>query len=166
MKNQKITDKYHFFWGGTFSQWASSPFIDEIHTDIVFSCAEQYMMYKKALLMGDNLIAKRILADGNPKNQKALGRRIKNFDVKLWDKFKFAIVVNGNILKFMQNPKMLKELKSINKKFVEASPYDKIWGIGLNVYDASSTPPEQWKGENLLGQAIDKAKQLILENEK
>jgi len=47
MKNQKITDKYHFFWGGTFSQWASSPFIDEIHTDIVFSCAEQYMMYKK-----------------------------------------------------------------------------------------------------------------------
>jgi len=116
--------------------------------------------------MGDNLIAKRILADGNPKNQKALGRRIKNFDVKLWDKFKFDIVVNGNILKFMQNPKMLKELKSINKKFVEASPYDKIWGIGLNVYDASSTPPEQWKGENLLGQAIDKAKQLILENEK
>lgn len=79
----------------------------------------------------------------------------------MWNNRKFDIVVRGNVLKFMQNPKMLKELMSIDKLFVEASPYDKIWGIGLNEQDARKTTPEYWNGENLLGKAINEAKLTI-----
>lgn len=37
---------------------------------------------------------------------------------------------------------------------VESSPYDKIWGIGLDRETALKGTVEQWQGENLLGCAL------------
>lgn len=58
------------------------------------------MMYRKALLFSDTDIASRILREPSPKKQKALGRKVRNFDRKIWDEHKEAIVEEGNWWKF------------------------------------------------------------------
>jgi len=150
-------DVYHFFWRGKLSQWAKSEFEQD---GIVFKCAEQYMMYYKAILMNDTELSLKILKTETPKEQQELGRKIKNFDQNLWDANKTQIVYNGNYLKFTQNPKLLKELfETGNTLLVEASPFDKVWGIGLDEEKASKTSLENWQGQNLLGKILTKLRE-------
>ena len=149
----KQTDKY-----GTFSQWYKSDFVDP--DGINFNCAEQYMMYRKAKLFNDEKIAQQILNESNPKNIKALGRKIKNFNQEVWDENKFDIVVRGNYYKFTQNSELSQLLLSTwEEDIAEASPLDKIWGIGIDEKDALSG--KEWQGENLLGEALMKVRRMI-----
>ena len=60
------------------------------------------MMYQKAVLFEDHDIAKKILLEPGPRQQKALGRKVKGFDNKKWDKEKEKIVEDGNWWKFTQ----------------------------------------------------------------
>ena len=41
---------------------------------------------------------------------------------------------------------------------VEASPTDRIWGIGLTADDQRATDPAAWRGHNLLGFALMQAR--------
>ena len=94
---------------------------------------EQYMMYKKTELFNDDRTAAEIMSVSDPKQIKALGRKVKNFREEIWNQYKFEIVVRGNILKFSQNKELKEFLLSTNDAvLVEASPYDKVWGGGLN----------------------------------
>lgn len=153
--------KYIFFWGhkehhhvtkACFSQWYECKFtVDgtEYHT------AEQYMMAQKAILFGDDEILQKIMSADNPGLYKSLGRQIRNFDEKIWNEHKFQVVVNGNMAKFSQNPELLDFLlKTGDRVLVEASPYDRIWGIGMSKDDPKVENPFAWKGENLLGFAL------------
>ena len=111
------------------------------------------MMYNKAILFGDTTIANKILQETTPKVIKSLGRKVRNFDENIWNKHKEEIVFKGNYLKFTQNKELKEELISTeNKMLVEASPYDKIWGIGINVKQAIEG--KEWKGLNLLGNIL------------
>ena len=141
-----------FFWDGPFSQWYSSNFI---YRGIKFCTAEQFMMYHKAMIMGDKETAQLILNSPHPKVQKDLGRAVENFDPILWDKVKQDIVYMGNLLKFTQN-KGLNQLlfNTGDKLIVEASPFDNIWGIGLGEATAKKIDRSEWPGQNLLGIAI------------
>lgn len=147
-----MNTQYTFFWNGPFSQWYPSRFtVDEI----TFTHAEQYMMYRKAKMFGDTEIMQQILASSNPKEQKALGRKVKNFDANAWEKEAKNIVYTGNYHKFTDNPVLLRMLMSTKgTTLVEASPYDKIWGIGLSEEDAKKTPSSQWPGKNWLGEVL------------
>lgn len=144
------------FWkpseeNGVFSQWYRAPIKED---GILFTCCEQYMMYHKALLFKDTETASEILECSNPKDMKALGRKIKNFNQKIWDENKYDIVYQGNYLKFSQNEnlhKLLVEKYDDNTIFIEASPYDKVWGVGLSKDACMIEYPEDWPGENLLG---------------
>jgi len=141
-----------FFWGGECSQWYASQIV---YRGINFNCAEQFMMYHKAILMGDDETAQKILDAPHPRQQKRLGREITNFDQKLWDTYKRHIVYTGNYLKFSQNPNLKEYLFDTGDNLiVEASPEDAIWGIGLSEYEASKIDPSEWPGQNLLGLAI------------
>ncbi len=160
MPSELRSDDFVFFWRATpskngeitetcLSQWWQCNFMEN---EIVFCCAEQYMMYKKAVLFDDYEHAFDILNVSEPKKIKELGRLVNDFDEELWDEHKESIVIQGNILKFSQNKKLRDYLFSTgNKILVEASPYDKIWGIGLKKASTNICNPLKWKGLNLLG---------------
>ena len=120
-----------------------------------YLCMEQYMMAAKAELFGDKEIRDQILKCSDQKQIKALGRKVRGFDQAVWDKFKYAIVLNGNWLKFSQNRELREFLLSTGDSvLVEASPYDNIWGIRLSANSPEAWDPFRWRGQNLLGFAL------------
>ena len=124
--------------------------------------AEQAMMGCKASLMGDTDTEQAIYKTSNPKIIKQLGRKVKNFNQEIWDRNKEDIVYKINLAKFSQNPELRDFLLSTGDKLiVEASPYDKIWGIGLSADDPRSDNPSMWLGSNLLGKALMRVREEL-----
>ncbi|MBG9377951.1 NADAR family protein [Panacibacter sp. DH6] len=162
--------KYLFFWGhqksksgdltsSCFSQWWASPFIID---NVKYNTAEHWMMAQKALLFNDHDNYSKIIIAKSPAEAKALGREVRNFDDVVWNEKRFDIVVKGSLYKFSQN----EELKSflLNTKdrvLVEASPVDRIWGIGLTADSNKAENPNQWNGLNLLGFALMEARDVL-----
>lgn len=152
-----------FFWGhkpsadgattkSCFSQWWVAPF--EVDGK-VYPTAEHWMMAGKARLFGDDTTLDAILACATPKKAKEQGRLVKNFDPATWDKHKYDIVVEGNLHKFSNHENLKTFLLETNEDvLVEASPFDKIWGIGTRATTTTARNPADWKGENLLGFAL------------
>lgn len=100
--------------------------------------------------------------------QKAIkdhGREVKQYVEEVWKSKRVAIVGVASREKYNQNPSYKEELlKCAGTKMVEASPYDKIWGIGLKKEDAIKMAPEKWPGLNLLGKVLtDLCDKYILE---
>lgn len=156
----KKTDKYYFFWNGPFSQWYKSEFTVD---GITFVTAEEYMMYEKAKLFNDDEIAELILKTDNPSEQKILGRSVKNFDKDIWEKHAKDIVTKGNIAKFSQNEDLLSFMKTTKDLIlVEASPYDRIWGIGLGEDDPDIEDESKWQGTNWLGECLMRAREVLI----
>jgi len=156
---EKQKEKYHLFWGGEFSQWYPSTFEIDGTT---YNCAEQYMMEQKALFFDDVLSADMIMASTSPREQKAFGRKVQNFDADKWMEVCYDVVVKANIAKFSQNPKLLEVLLNTGDiEIVEASPYDKIWGIGLGENDPRAQDKSQWDGLNLLGKAVMETREKL-----
>jgi len=159
----KITDRHVFFYDGIYSQWYTSRF-KFLNRD--FTNCEQFMMASKAVLFNDGLTYSKIMNTTSPKKQKHLGRIVRNFDNIKWDMFKFDIVLVGNYLKFTQNEFLKNDIVLYGDRlFVEASPFDNIWGIGRGVDYESIDSPKTWRGKNLLGQAITKVRDCIINNE-
>lgn len=155
--------KYIFFWGHTpkqngvldtsvFSQWYPASFVLE---KVVYPTAEHYMMAEKARLFGKNAIAEEIILAKTPAQAKSLGRQVLGFDENEWKKYRFEIVVRGNMAKFSQNKDLGDYLLQTGKRIlVEASPIDEIWGIGLDRHNPKVENPLLWRGLNLLGFAL------------
>src|SRR5437868_12119735 len=140
------TDRFTFFFRpeAMFSQWYPARFELAGH---VFSCAEQYMMYGKAQLFGDAAAAAAILEAVTPRQHKALGRKVRGFDDVTWKQHREAIVLDGSRGKFTQNPALRQALlDTAGTELVEASPFDRIWGIGLAASDPRADDPAQWRG--------------------
>lgn len=157
-------EKFTFFWEGPFSQWHKSDFI--LH-GIKFNCAEKYMMWRKATLFKDDKIAEAILKSNDPKQIKALGRQVANFDEALWKIHAKDFVLVGSLAKYSQNEKMLNELlKTEGTTLVEASPYDKIWGIGLLANDPRVLDRRTWQGTNWLGEVLTLTREMLSSSKK
>lgn len=166
--------KFLFFWGHTpradgcitetcLSQWWMSPF--EID-GITYSCAEQYMMAEKARMFHDSEMLRMILEAEHPKAMKAYGRSVQNFDKEQWDNACYEIVKRASIAKFSQNPALWEFLRTTrNRILVEASPRDRIWGIGMGRRNPDAQYPMKWKGTNLLGFALTEARDILLKQE-
>ena len=161
--DEKEEKKYLYFWTvkdsdyGCFSQWFPCEFEED---GIIFSCTEQYMMAKKALLFGDISIYNKILSEDSPKKMKALGRKVKNFNPKIWENERYDIVLCANMLKFGYDVDLLKILRDTGDAVIaEASPYDKIWGIGVR--KKKGMTESGWKGLNLLGKALMEVRKTI-----
>jgi ribA/ribD-fused uncharacterized protein len=166
----EILEKYLFFWGhqpkkdgsitkSCFSQWFEAGFTVN---DDYYPTAEHYMMAEKARLFADEEVRVKILAATHPSQVWNYGREVKNFDQIVWEEKRLAIVVAGNLAKFQQNPALKKFLLSTGDLvLVEASPQDKVWGIGLAANHPDAAFPEKWPGLNLLGIALMKVRNKI-----
>ncbi|GAB4024100.1 NADAR family protein [Spirosoma koreense] len=161
--DQRQRLKYLFFWGhqksksgaltaSCFSQWWPSPF--EVDT-IKYNTAEHWMMAQKAQLFGDKEIFDQIIVAKSPAEAKNLGRKVRQFDEAVWNVKRFEIVVQGSLQKFTQHPELNEfMLTTKDRILVEASPVDKVWGIGLATDSDKIENPKQWQGLNLLGFAL------------
>jgi predicted NAD-dependent protein-ADP-ribosyltransferase YbiA (DUF1768 family) len=138
-----MTQKFTFFWesDSPFSNWYPQSFDHEGHR---YNCSEQYMMYKKAMLFKDIDVAEMIMEQAHPRKQK-------------------FIMVPALVSKFTQDTYSLNcMLDTGDSIIVEASPYDKVWGIGMTQNDPRATDPTQWDGQNLLGVVLMKAREIIV----
>lgn len=155
--------KYVLFWGHSeaqqsevgkacLSQWYPSPFTLD---GLTFPTAEHYMMFRKAQLFNDDETARRILSSSGPEAVKALGRGVRGFQEPIWQQSRVSIVVEGNLAKFSQCAPLRDFLVGTKHRvLVEASPVDKVWGIGLAADDPHAENPLEWRGLNLLGFAL------------
>lgn len=147
-------NQYVFFWGNQdiYSQWYKAGFTIG---NVTYNCCEQFMMAEKARLFNDLDTLALIMATNDPKKQKALGRQVKGYDDVKWREHAKMAVYRGNYAKFTQNPLLAAEmLQHRGKTFVEASPYDKVWGIGMTEDDPRAQDPAQWDGTNWLGEIV------------
>jgi len=65
------------------------------------------------------------------------------------------------IRKFSQNPRLQAQLLATDDDIlVEASPYDKIWGVGLRETDPRINDPSQW-GKNFLGKCLGRVRDAL-----
>lgn len=177
----RVTDTHVYFWFGPFSNWSKStlfsgaraldelrPLLDaqsygypQSHDPMTvaiashsFVCGEQWMMAIKAWVFRDATRLEMILAESEPKRQKALGREVTNFEPKFWDAICVPVVAAGTIARFEVNPRLLKQmLDTGDRAFVEGSPFDRLWGVGIRWDDPKIEDQRNWRGKNLLGQA-------------
>lgn len=140
-------------------QWWPSPF--EVD-GVVYLTAEHIMMAEKAHLFGDEETRRQILLTADPHLAKKLGRSVRGFDGKVWLQHRIDIVVQANLAKFGQHPRLKHFLLDTGESIlVEASPFDRIWGIGLAEDDPCATNPKQWRGLNLLGFALMTVRSML-----
>ena len=119
-------------------------------------------MASKARLFGGDTAFSAILATKDPREQKRLGRHVHLFDPELWRSECEHIALHGNLAKFSQNEEMrLALIQTGDRRLAEASPHDTLWGIGLSARDPRASSPDFWCGQNLLGQALENAREIL-----
>ena len=120
------------------------------------------MMALKARLFGDDSALSAILATEDPREQKRIGRQIRHFDHEPWQQQCENIVLQGNLAKFSQNDEMrLALMHTGQRRLAEASPHDKLRGIGLSACDYRASSPSAWRGSNLLGRALEHVRETL-----
>jgi ribA/ribD-fused uncharacterized protein len=155
-----MAEAFTFFWKSKLSQWQRAPFV---LGGVTFTHAEQYMMYTKALIFGDRDAAGRIQAADTPREQQAIGRTVRGFDESVWVLLREGIVFTGNYARFSQNADQRELLFATRgTTLVEASPHDRVWGIGLAADDPRAQDRSQWLGLNLLGEALTRVREVLL----
>lgn len=142
------------------SQWFPAPFEFE---GISYPTAEHWMMAEKARIFGDSEAVDRVLAARHPGEAKAIGGQVRGFDEREWTRCRTDVAVQGNVLKFTQNPELGEWLVGTGERvLVEASPRDRIWSCGLEERDPRIESIEAWPGLNLLGFALMDARAALV----
>lgn len=174
----RVTDTHVFFYKKWLSNFGRCSFkwncifeCDNIYNEVndeyhnncgeEFWCTEQAFMWAKAMFFGDKETAQKILDEKeHPSICKNLGREVKNYDDERWEKVRYKVMMGVNYAKYRQNKDLMRKLYALGegkRTFVEASPIDCIWGVGLELSDDKIIDPKNWRGRNLLGQAITEA---------
>lgn len=161
----RITDKYAFFY----TEWPSNFKTANFEWEYAggkhkFFCTEQAFMWAKAIKFGDTATAEKILVADTPALCKGYGREVENYVEGEWEAVRYEIMRDVNLEKYRQNLDLREKLldpKFNGKIFVEASPYDRIWGVGLAQDDPAIDDERNWKGRNLLGKAVTEVKSVL-----
>ena len=167
----RVTDNFVFFFtkDDMFSNhykcenWFTTPQYEKLTAK--FWTVEHFMMYSKAMLFRDAETAAKIARSYSPQQAKMLGREVKRFNNDVWEEYRERIVISGLYAKMLFNKPIRDEAVRLyleGKQFVEASPYDAIWGIKMGENDPGVEDPKNWKGQNLLGSCWEKAINRVL----
>ncbi len=164
----KITDKYVFFYKDWLSNYETTDFYyPSVEVPIFnFTSTEQGFMYFKALYFEDYRIADEIYNTlANPGLCRKLGRKVAGYDDEAWANVRYQIFNDLVYQKYLQDKKLQEKLLSPEfdgKLFVEASPIDRIWGIGLDENNPDILDETKWLGLNCLGKIITNTRNTIL----
>jgi ribA/ribD-fused uncharacterized protein len=163
---ERRTDSHVYFVGGPFSQWWACKFTASPYPGLPedsFNCAEQYMMAAKALLFYDIDVYEAIMRETNPKEHKALGRKVRDFDPTLWDLVAQELVYRGNLAKFSQNEDLRQYLIGTqDRHIVEGAHYDPVWGVKLAYDDPLIEDEANWQGTNWLGKVLMRVRDVLV----
>ena len=157
----RTTDTMVLFWrtADIYSNWHPSRFVLNGRE---YANAEQYMMAEKARLFGDTEVAEKVMATTDPGRMKALGRQVRGFVEARWVAERDRVMYDACLAKFSQNPALKAKLLATGERLiVEASPLDRIWGIGLAENDPRAEDQSQWQGLNLLGVALMRVRETL-----
>ena len=161
LSGANYNDKYVAFWGSCFSNFFPCHFSLDGKE---WSSSEKYFMWKKAVTFGDNEIAEKILKSDEPRIVKKLGRQVKGFTPEVWDEVKVSIMHAGVSAKFSQDEDCNKCIKMFpTQTFIEGSPVDVIWGVGLHYQDENIFDESKWRGQNLLGKILNNIRDEIFQ---
>ncbi len=137
---------------GFLSNWYPSPFV---LNGIQYSSMEQYIMYCKCMLFGDQTAANAILATDDTAEQKEIGRQAKGYLGPVWDGARQIIAYKGLMAKFAQNEDLKERLLETGDAYlVECAKTDKVWACGIRLTDDRRFDAANWEGENILGFAL------------
>jgi ribA/ribD-fused uncharacterized protein len=157
--------KFVFFWKepvlapGCLSQWWPAPFVVD---GVTYRTAEHWMMAEKARLFADAATLEQVVQAPTPAAAKSLGRAVRGFSEDRWAAARYDIVVAGNLAKFSQNDELRVYIVATRPRvLVEASPLDRVWGIGLAGEDERAMAPSRWRGANLLGFALMEVRERL-----
>ena len=154
----KITDEYVFFYKDWLSNYQRTKFDVEWNgVKYTFTSTEQGFMYIKAITFGDNVTAQKILNTDDPNRCRKLGRQVKGYNDAEWAKIRYDVFYTLNWAKYTQDKKLQEKLldpQFDGKKFVEASPIDKIWGIGYAEDNPNIEFTDMYWGKNYLGRIL------------
>jgi len=124
--------------------------------------SEKAIMVVKAALMRDRQSLEEICKARDPATCKRLGRKVKGFDAKLWEKHLQDTAFEVVRQKFASDARLRAGLLGTGDAILaEATRNDRIWGIGLDVGDARVQDPKQWPGRNVLGNALMRARKFL-----
>lgn len=163
----KITDKHIIFWSSIFSNFYSEhgnkPLFSNSNGD--WNTSEQYFMWLKADFFEDKDMADTIYQCDDPAVAKAYGRMVKPYDDKRWNSVRETKMYEAVYDKFTKNTfcrNLILEKEFDGKTFVEGSPEDNIWGIGIIWNDPEADDETKWRGTNRLGVVLDRVREKIV----
>lgn len=148
---------------GYLSNWYRAEFdLDGIH----FTSTEQYIMYRKCTLLGDQASAKAVLATDDPEKQQAIGQKAQGYIGNLWAGSRQMIAAKGLMAKFSQNEDLKQQLLSTGDSWlVECAGSDKVWACGVRLNDDRRRDIANWTGTNILGFALMQVREMLKNEE-
>lgn len=149
---------------GYLSNWYASPFdLDGVH----FTSAEQYIMYRKCTIFGDQISADAILATDDTAVQQKIGRKAKGYNGDVWAGMRQLVAVRGLLAKFSQNEELKQKLIETGDAWlVECAHSDTIWACGIRLNEKEQYDTGKWRGQNLLGFALMEVRSILRKAEK
>ena len=137
---------------GYLSNWYRSPFdLDGVH----YTSVEQYIMFQKCKLFGDEAAAEAVLSTDDVAAQQAIGRSANGYIGTVWAGMRQLVALKGLLAKFSQNEDLKQKLLDTGDAYlVECARMDKVWACGIRLTDDRRFDASNWDGENILGFAL------------
>jgi hypothetical protein len=121
------------------------------------------MMWRKAQLFGAPQAMQDAILVAGPAEARKIGRQVPKFVDSIWQVAARPLVAEGNYAKFAQNRAALDQLLATSgTTLVEASPWDRLWGIGLDADDPRALTRTTWRGRNWLGEVLTDTRDTFL----
>jgi len=130
---------------------------------VSYCCGEQALMAAKARLFGDLGVLARIMATASPSRHRSLGRQVTPYVEETWPAEAPAIMARIALAKFAAGSPLSRALLETGDRLIaEASPSDRLFGIGWRADQPGARDPRRWRGSNWLGNALMAARRVLV----
>lgn len=127
-----------------------------------YNNVEQYLAYEKANMAGDARLMDKALHTENPADCKVILNSLREPQlVNKWNEAAYDLAKRSLIAKFQQNRDLATFLLETYPKRLGEASANKIWGIGLSIYSPDRLSCDKWRGQNILGRAMQAVREII-----